>query len=249
MFQRLLPILLISPLAACAQGDLAVRLSLHHKELRGVRVAAIPFDPDAILDSLARTAVDPSPTFRTLEAALFAFESSDDEALVAINGPWLALRDSVAALSESLQEMDRADPAYAPAYEQFRGQYAEFTRRTAQRDRELSTLDGDAVELARWAQAAADTLRTWERTVYAPYDSLASAALAASGKEAHTLTTETHGEARVMLEPGVWWLVVRRTDTENPFLEYYWNVPVRVNGLVPTVLTLTEHHARRRWRH
>ncbi len=249
MFRRLLPILLISSLAACAEGDLTVRLSLHHEDLRGVRVTAIPFDPDAILDSLAGTAVDPWPTFSALEEAIFAFEPSDDTALAAINEPWLALRDSVAALSELLQAMDRADPAYAVAYEQFRALYAEFTRRTAQRDRELSTLDGDAVKLARWAQAAADTLRTWERIVYATYDSLASASLTASGREAHTLTTETHGEAHVTLEPGMWWLVVRRADTENPFLEYYWNVPVQVNGLVPTVLTLTEHHALLRWRH
>jgi len=249
VFRRLLPILLVSSLAACAEGDLAVRLSLHDEELRGVQVAAIPFDPDAILDSLAGTANDPSPTFKALEAALFAFEPSDDAALAAINEPWLDLRDSVAALSESLQAMDRADPAYAVAYEEFRALYAEFTRKTAQRGRELSALDGNAVKLARWAQAAADTLRTWERIVYAAYDSLAAAALTASGRDAHTLTTETHGEAHVTLEPGMWWLVVRRADTENPFLEYYWNVPVQVNGLVPTVLTLTEHHALLRWRH
>ncbi len=249
LFRRLLPILLVSSLAACVEGDLSVRLSLHQEELRGVQVAAIPFDPDAILDSLAGTAIDPSPTFSALEEALFAFEPSDDTALATINEPWLALRDSVAALSESLQAMDRADPAYAVAYEQFRVLYAEFTRRTAQRDRELSALDGNAVKLARWAQAAADTLRTWERIVYAAYDSLASAALTASGREAHTFTTEANGEAHVTLEPGMWWLVVRRGDTENPFLEYYWNVPVQVNGLVPTVLPLTESHARLRWRH
>lgn len=249
LFRRLLPILLVSSLAACVEGDLSVRLSLHQEELRGVQVAAIPFDPDAILDSLAETAIDPSPTFSALEEALFAFEPSDDTALATINEPWLALRDSVAALSESLQAMDRADPAYAVAYEQFRVLYAEFTRRTAQRDRELSALDGNAVKLARWAQAAADTLRTWERIVYAAYDSLASAALTASGREAHTFTTEANGEAHVTLEPGMWWLVVRRGDTANPFLEYYWNVPVQVNGLVPTVLPLTESHARLRWRH
>jgi len=249
VFRRLLLILFVSSLAACTEGDLSVRLSLHHEELRGVQVAAIPFDPDAILDSLAGIAVDPSPTFSALEEALFAFEPSNDTALAAINEPWLALRDSAATLSESLQAMDRAGPAYAAAYEQFRALYAEFTRRTAQRDRELSALDGNAVKLARWAQAAADTLRTWERTAYAAYDSLASAALTASGGEAHTLTTEMDGEAHVTLEPGMWWLVVRRADTENPFLEYYWNVPVQVNGLVPTVLTLTEHHALLRWRH
>ncbi len=249
LLRRLLPILLVSSLAACAEGDLTVRLSLHQEELRGVQVEAVPFDPDAILDSLAGTAVDPSPTFSALEEALFAFEPSDHAALAAINEPWLALRDSVAALSESLQAMDRADPAYAVAYGQFRALYAQFTQRTAQRGRELSALDGHGVQLARWAQAAADTLRTWERIAYAAYDSLASAALTTSGREAHTLTTEANGEAHVTLETGMWWLVVRRADVENPFLEYYWHVPVQVNGLVPTVLTLTEHRALLRWRH
>lgn len=248
MFRRLFPLLLISSFA-CAEGDLTIRLSLDHEGLSGAQVAAIPFDPDEILDSLDGSTADPRPTFAALEETLFAFEPSDDVALAAINEPWLALRDSVAALSESLQAMDRMDPAYATAYERFRTQYAEFTRRTAQRDRELSTLDGNAVELARWAQAAADTLRTWERMVYAPYDSLASSALAASGKEAHAFTTDTHGTVHVTLQPGTWWLVVRRADSENPFLEYYWNARVRVNGLVPTVFPLTERHARRRWRH
>lgn len=249
VLRRSSPILLLMLAAACGDAALTVRLSLHHDEVVNAPISVVPFDPDAILDSLASAAPEPAPTFAKLEEVLFAFEPSDDSALATINTPWLALRDSVASLSESLQTMDRTDPAYAAAYDRFRTQYARFTRRTAQRDQALANLDGNAVQLARWAQAAADTLRTWERGVFGAYDSLASHALLRSGLEAQTVNTDSHAAAQFTLTPGMWWLIVRLPDTKNPFLEYYWNIPVRVNGVVPTVLTLTERHMRHRWRH
>ncbi len=250
MLRPTLIIATIATAAACSnEADLSVYFLLGGDPVIGAEVVALPFDPGAILDSLATNSDDPAPSFEALETALFAFEASDDSALAAINRPWQALRDSVADLSETLQAMDRTDPAYAVAYEAFRVLYAQFTRRTAERGRAVTDLDGNAVALARWAQAAADTLRTWERSVFGPYDSLAATSLMRTGRDAHAIPLDVDGQAHLELEPGAWWLIVRVADTDNPFLEYYWNVPVIVNGLVPTVLTADERHAQHRWRH
>ncbi len=248
-YRLLFTLALGSTLACSAEGDLTVHLTLHESDLAGIEVVAVPFDPDGLLDSLAAAATEPPPTFADLEADLFAFDFSDDEALWAINEPWLALRDSVAQLSETLQRMDRTTPEYAAAYERFRTLYTTFTRRTAERDQELRRLDGNSVELARRARAAADTLRAWERIAYEAYDSLSAAAVAQSRREPIQATSDGHGEVHISAPTATWWIIARLPDPENPFLEYYWSVPVRVNGLVPTSLTMSERAATHRWRH
>ncbi len=213
------------------------------------RLVAVPFDPDRILDSLDSMADTPRPTFDSLEAAILAFEPSDENAAGEIDAPWLALRDTVSALSDTLSGMDRRSTEFAQVYDRFRALYARYTVSTAERDRARRALDGDDVRLVRWAQAAADTLRAWERTAYAGYDDAVAASIIAAGRPAHETITDSHGEARLTLEPGRWWLVVRAPDPENPFLQYYWNVPVRASRWLSAIVPLTERNGTRRWRH
>lgn len=209
----------------------------------------MPFDPDRILDSLESMADVPRPAFDSLEAAILAFEPSDENAAGEIDAPWLALRDTVSALSDTLSGMDRRTTEYAQVYERFRALYARYTVSTAARDRARRALDGDDVQLVRWAQAAADTLRAWERTAYAGYDDAVAASIIAARRPAHETITDSRGEARLTLEPGRWWLVVRVPDAENPFLQYYWNVRVRASRWLSATVPLTERNGTRRWRH
>ncbi len=245
-----LPVIVALFATACGDGRLEFHFSATDgTPLSGIEVQALPFDAQRLLDSLAGTAAEPMPTFPALEQAIRDYAPTDDDAVSRINAPWYALRDTVQGLSDSLHGLDPSAPTYGAAYDRFRTLYARFTRATATRDQALRAEGGGIAQLARWAQAAADTLRAWERAAFAASDSIASIAILSTAREPRSGDTGPAGELRLSLEPGAWWVVARLPDPDNPFLEYYWNVPVQVNGIVPVVLRVSTEQAVRRWRH
>jgi len=226
-----------------------VRVSLGHGEpIPGLEITALPFDAEAILDSLAAVSPAPRPTFPGLEAELAAYRSPEDDRLAEASRPWLALHDSVSRLADSLNGMDRRGATYARSYARFRQLYARLQQRATERDRALEELRGEDVTLARRAQAASESLRVWERDAYSSYPEAAGEALDRRGQEAVRATADEDGVLHLELPPGNWWIVARRPDPENPFQEYFWNVPLTV-GWLPVGVPLTERNTVRRWRH
>lgn len=236
--------------AACGRdgSSVVVRARMHEAPVTGLTVRAYPFDPDRILDSLAALAPSPRPRFPELERELAAYEPAEDERLQEASRPWAALRDTVAALSDSLNRMDRRSPAYARLYERFRELYARLAQRAAQRDAATRELHGDHLDLARRAQAAAESLRVWEQAAFAAYAEVAQAALERSGHAVLDRSTDEAGALEFELARGDWWLLARWSDPHNPFQEYYWNVPLRSSGWLPLRIPLMDGNARRRWR-
>lgn len=236
---------------ACSRDESAVivRAQLHEEPVTGLTVHAYPFDPDRILDSLAAVAAAPRPQFPELARELAAYEPANDTRLREASRPWLALRDTVAALSDSLNGMDRRSPAYGRMYERFRQLYARLAQRAAERDAALREVNGDHVDLARRAQAAAESLRVWEHETFAAYAEAAQTALQRSGHTVLDTSTDEAGEVQLELPPGNWWLVARWADPHNPFQEYYWNVPLTSSGWLPLWVPLMHGNSRRRWRH
>jgi hypothetical protein len=213
-----------------------------------LEITALPFDPDHIIDSLEATADTERPDFSDLEAEMLAYEPPEDDRFAEATRPWRALRDTVQHLADSLNAMDRTGPMYATRYEQFRQLYARLAQRAAERDEALRRLGGGQMELARRAAEAADSLRRWEYEAYAGYAEVAGRAVLNSGLEVAEAVTDETGVAQFTLDSGRWWLVARYADPHNPFLEYYWNVPVTVSVL-PVRLPFGLGNSVRRWRH
>lgn len=236
-------------LAACREAPLEIRAALAPGgPMAGLTIAVLPFDPAALLDSLATRAPTPRPQFPDLERTLAAFQLPADSGEPPPGIAWRALRDSVAHLADSLNRVDRGAPGYAAAYGRFRHLYARLAQRAAERDAAIRHARRDELELVRRARAAADSLRTWERDAYAAFPDLARAAAQRAGRPVRQVTTDSIGIARVALEPGAWWLSARWPHPDNPFLEYQWTVPVRVAGL-PVAVPLTARNVETHWRH
>jgi hypothetical protein len=212
-------------------------------------LTALPFNPDHLLDSLTTAADAPAPAFPALEVEMRAYERPDPDPYEAVNRPWLALRDTVAALSDSLMQRARTDPGYAADYDRFRQLYARLAQRAAERDRALRDVNGDQVALARRVAVAADSLRAWEYQAYAAYPEAAAAAVVHSGRTVVEGVTDRAGRLALDVESGRWWIVGRIADPDNPFMEYYWNVPVTATRVVPVRLPIASGNARWRWRH
>ncbi len=217
--------------------------------LVGLEITALPFDPSRVLDSLAAAAPVSQPTFPELEAALEAYQPLADARLRAISGPWRALYDSVAALADTLQRLERHTARYARLYARFQTMYGRLAQQTAQRDDAIREIGGDYRDLAERAQTAAESLRAWEEEALAPYPAVARSKIAEAGRPMQRATTDSTGNATLTLSSGVWWLVARWPDPVNPFQEYAWHQRVHVTDWLPTGIPLTLEHAERRWRH
>lgn len=219
--------------------------------LAGLQITALPVDAQAVLDTLARQAASPQPTFPELEAEMSAYrmgrgaptgDAPADEA-------WQATRDSLEALADTLRGLDRASLAYRNAYQRLRALYDRFGRRAAARDRTTRATQQSDRDLALRAAQAADSLRRWEQAAYAVFPEHLRATVQRTGRDIQQRTLDSTGRVRLALQPGRWWVEARLTDPQDPFEEYVWNLPVTITPLVPAILPLTGWTAQRRWRH
>ena len=106
-------------LIVMGSGAIGIEFASFYRTL-GVDVTVIPFDADALIDSLIGAAPTPQPAFAALVTELSVFEPDTASARRRVDGPWLALRDSTQNLSDSLFAIGRSAPGYAAAYERFR---------------------------------------------------------------------------------------------------------------------------------
>ena len=214
-----------------------------------LEITALPFDPDRVLDSLTLRATAPAPTFSDLEEELREYRPPNDERVETVTRPWRALRDTVQALADSLNAVGRSAPDYAERYARFRRLYERLAQLATERDAQLRRLSGGQMDLARRAATAAESLRTWEYEAFASYGDVAAAEVLRAGRDVVEATTDHTGQAILRLASGRWWLVARHPDPQNPFLEYYWNIPVTVTGTLPVRLPLGIGSSESRWRH
>jgi hypothetical protein len=218
--------------------------------LAALEVHAVPFSADQVLDSLAAASPRPRPAFPELEARLRQFRpgSPGEQPDSGLTITWMATRDSVARLSARLSRMDRSTAGYREEYRRFRDLYTRYSAREAAREAASRRLLSDDRVLAAAAARAADSLRDWERQAYRDFPEVAEARVAETGRPPVRGTTDSTGRVVLELPPGDWWLNARFNDPENPFIEYRWNVPLRVSGL-PFAIPLSQVNAQPRWRH
>ena len=221
--------------------------------LSQLEVVALPFDPSALLDSLANAAPRPRPAFPELETRLRNYQAADvaetpDPASGSAAAASRATRDSVLRLSAALKRMDRAAPGYREAYAHFRDLYARYSAREAARENAARRDRSGERSLAEQATRAADSLRMWERVAYRDFPRLAVERTAATGRAPQRVSTDSAGRATLDLTRGGWWLSARLADPSNPFLEYHWDVGLTTAGL-PFAIPLSPLNAETRWRH
>ena len=126
--------------------------------------------------------------------------------------------------------------------------------RTAYR-RTLTTTGADQVAARgaydRLRQGLAPTLdslrqvqQAWRARAYGGYDTLTLALIHRLTRDPFTDTTDAQGMANVRPRmSGPWWVTVSTWDANDPYSEWYWNVP-----LAGDTLRLSPANARRRTR-
>jgi hypothetical protein len=226
-------------LAACT-GQVVVQAQVQDEEgnpmaLRDLVVRALPYDRDAIFDSLRAIHPAAEPIVPDSVWALQDSIARANTAYANATARWGTARDSLKTLSDILQRTPRASAQYRVMFQDF----------AAQEDVERSTkrqMDGAFAQLTRLndrfgTQASEMRARreAWAEEAYAAVDSVIFLKLRELNRTEAADTTDGNGVARFSLKTGAWWIHARY---DLPFQEMYWNVPVEVTRGDPIVVQL-----------
>ena len=198
--------------------------------LDDIEVRLLPYDRDAIFDSLTALAPNPRPEpTEEQRAARDARNQAQDEWLGA-QDRWNTLRDTVKKLVDELAELN-------PAMNTYRRIHAEYTRM----ERELARVNRmqwplferfDSLDRALRAEAQVLEARLdeWGDEAFRDLWSVINAKVEASGLAEFADTTGTKADGVALFHqhqvpPGAYWVHARRRRTHD---ELYWNVMATV---------------------
>jgi len=234
----LLPLLLAVFAGGCDRNRVVVEAALADEETQQAQALAqlpvrlLPYDRDAIFDSLEVAFGEPEPPVPPemlaqrdqIIAAEREWRQAEDR--------WSVARDSLQILSRELDRMGQAGQRATPQYQQMFRQFErlETDSRQAQQRSQAAFSRYDSMQRTFLSQA--DSIRVvreqWADRAYADFDRVVSNRLRAQGREEYADTTDASGVTSFRNIPqGRWWVYARYT---LPFEELYWNVPVEVAG-------------------
>jgi hypothetical protein len=236
-------------LAACGNPQVVVEASFaeegaaERRILADLPVRLLPYDRDAIFDSLEAAYAEPEPAIppevlrqqQVVQTAQVEWRRAEER--------WTTVRDSLRTLSDGLQRMGqqglRGTPQYRQAFEQFGRLEDEEGRVKATMDAAFARFD----QLQRSALAQADSIRVvreaWAERAFADFDRVVADRLRGTNREEVVDTTGSDGVVRTRVPSGRWWVYARYA---MPYQELYWNIPVEVSG-DSTGVVLNEQNA------
>ncbi len=236
-------------LAACGGAEVVVQAAIQPEgdaateasPLPNLTVRALPYDRDAIFDSLRAAYGEPEPQIPDSLAQLQTAIADAQEQLSASEAAWNAARDSLKQLSDRMATMSRGDPQYVIAFRDFNAQEAIERQQRQRMDQANERFTSMLSSFNEQSQQVRAQRQAWGDQAFADINEVIEARLDALGREEWTDTTGANGVARFEgLQTGEWWIHARY---DLPYTELYWNVPVTVEGGDPISVILNRENA------
>lgn len=236
-------------LAACGGGEVVVQAALRPEAdeaaeptpLPNFEIRALPYDRDAIFDSLRAAHATPEPEIPDSLAQVQTALVEAQEQLAEAEARWGSARDSLKTLSDLMQSMSRGSAQYVVAYRDFNAQESieqQQRRLMDQANQRYSTLLNAFNEQSEAIRAQR---QAWGDEAFADVNRVIDARLEERGATEVWDTTDANGVVRFQgLKKGDWWIHARY---DLPYTELYWNVPVQVEGGDPITLILNRQNA------
>jgi len=212
-----------------------------------LEVRLLPYDRDAVFDSLAAAHPTPEPE---VPASLLAAREQVRAAQAELEEAQLRsnqLRDSLQRLGAAMRPLDRAGVQYTLLFGDFSNLERQLPALEARADAAFARFDS----LLRGTIRASDSVRTsrerWSDLAFAEVNSVFEAKVAASRLDVAVDTTDANGVAstHLLVRPGRYWVHARYG---LPYVELYWNVPVTVERGEPVQVRLDRDNAQERIR-
>lgn len=237
-------------LAACGGGDVTVTAQLEQVTAEGgtetmalssLPVRLIPFDRDAVFDSLSRAFPEPEPE---IPDSIFELQDRVMEAQQTwreAESRWGMLRDSLMSISNRMQGMDQSSGEYFALFQDFNDMESEVNELEEISDSAFSEFTTLQQRLNTQSREITIARQNWADEAFAPIDSIFDARYEDLGLEARWDTTGAQGVAQFSgVESGEWWVNARY---DRQFDELYWNIPIQVSGGETVEVQLTEDNA------
>lgn len=220
--------------AACQQGEVYVVAQLVDPAADGAAdttaiadlpVRLLPYDRDAIFDSLGAAYSEPEPqipdSLLALQQQIAVAQTEWQQA----ETEWAQVRDTLQAMSERLSSLSRASAEYRVLFNEFSDIEPREAQLNEQREQAFSEFTQLQSRLSQSSQEITALRSQWANEAFASVDSIIAVRLEALGLEEHADTTSAAGVASFEVPPGEWWVYARY---ELPYNELYWNLPVEI---------------------
>jgi hypothetical protein len=218
-------------LAACGRTEVVVQGQLEGADgqavaLRNLPFRVLPYDRDAIFDSLRAAYPEAEPE---IPADLLQLQDSIARAQVAYQGAtarWNSGRDSLQRMNQRMQGMSRASGEYVILFRQVNRLFDEVAQAERTMNEAFSRMTALQSGFTSRAQEARLARDQWEDAAYNDVDRVIAARLRELRRDPAADTLNANGVARVRgLRAGEWWITAHY---DLPFEELYWNIPVTV---------------------
>lgn len=239
-------------LTACSPAQVVVTAEIEVEDpisgepisrpLSGLEVSLLPYDRDAIFDSLTAAASAPEPQ---IPAELLAAQEAIAEAQTAwrdAENRWATIRDTLQKISGAMEQYSPAEGAYRVLFQEFNDIEAQLGQVERTKDQLFARFDSLQRENISRAQAFNVSVDEWAAEAFADVDAVMLAKERASGLASVVDTTDANGVAsqNLQVKAGEYWVYARYTEVYN---ELYWNVPVTVTTGEPVTVLLNRGNA------
>jgi hypothetical protein len=241
-------------LTACGSGEVFVSAEVQVQDpdtgeqvvrpIDNLSVQLLPFDRDAIFDSLEAAASSPEPQLPDeLKVALDSIQAAQTEWRES-EARWLALRDRMQQINTELEQYNPAEARYRELFNEFDEAERDANAAERTKDDAFARFDGLQQETFSELEGFKAQRAAWEDDAFAAYGEVQAAKLSASGHDILADTTDATGRAEFTGDngpaPGQWWVYTRYTLATE---ELYWNLPITVERGTPVELTLNRENA------
>lgn len=240
-------------LAACGPGTVQVTAEVDLvdpesgeqivRPIENLAVQLLPFDRDALFDSLTAAAPSPEPGFpeelQIMQDSLFDAQ----EAQRLAESEWLALRERLQEISRELQQYSQAEGQYRVLFNEFNDLEARVSAAERRQNEAFARVEAIQSRVLGELAQARILQEQWEDVAFADYPTILDTRLRETGREILADTTDAMGQATLRPEPGEWWVHARYN---LPTEELYWNIRVDVERGDPLQVRLSRQNAEAR---
>jgi hypothetical protein len=241
--------------AACGPAEVVVTMEIDlpnpdgegtvNRSLSDIEVQLIPFDRDAVFDSMTTAFGSSEPQVPQdlidrrgeVQIAQGQWEGSVRR--------WNTIRDTLQKLNTAMEGYSRGEARYVALFREWQDFEGELGGVERGMDSDFATFDALQQGTIRASDSVKILQDNWADEAFVGIGEVFTAKQREVGLDWPVDTTDASGVARrnLLVKPGVYWVHARY---ELAYTELYWNVMITVEGGEPLTVQLTRANAQER---
>ena len=235
-------------LAACGSARVTVTVELDDEDggapalLDDVVVRLLPYDRDAIFDSLTSVAAVPEPEVPPELVAAQAEIAAAQQEWRDAEDRWNFLRDTLKGLTEELADLNPRMTLYKTIHDEWERWDRELQRVERRKESLFETFTSLQEATNEQIKGVRIVQRDWADQAFKDVGLVIDARIEETGLEEVADTTGSDGDGVAVFDvpAGEYWVYARH---ELPNHEFYWNVRVTAGRGEPVVVRLSSENA------